>query len=311
MAKKTEHEFIIRTLNLSKKFNRFWAVRNMDLRVEPGQIFGFLGPNGAGKSTTIRMLLSLISVSKGSIELFGMNPYYRSSAIYSKVGALVEESNFYQYLSGYKNLRILGDLSGHVSKNRIEEVLELVSMTDKQHEKVKKYSHGMKQRLGIAQAILHRPQLVILDEPTANLSPEGIKDIREMIHFYKEEYGTTFFISSHRLHEIQQICTHMAVVDEGQIIVQGSVEDILQNTEYYITEIETNNLEKSKRILDDTELAEEIVISHQKLKIHTTPENRPDIVKLLVKNNIEVSTVVPRTNLEDYYLSIIKEKHKN
>ncbi|MBN2281337.1 MAG: ABC transporter ATP-binding protein [Candidatus Marinimicrobia bacterium] len=308
--KKVQHEFIIRTINLSKKYNRLWAVRNMDLRVERGQIFGFLGPNGAGKSTTIRMLMSLISVTKGTIEIYGMNPNYKSAAIYSRVGALVDGSDFYHYLSGYQNLRILGDLNGHITKSRIEEVLEMVSLTEKQHEKVKKYSHGMRQRLGIAQAFLHRPELVILDEPMTNLSPEGIRDVREMIRYYREEYGTTFFISSHRLYEIQQICTHMAVVDEGQIIVQGSVEDILQNTEYFITEIETNDLEKSKKILDESELAEEIVISHQKLKIHTTPENRPAIVKLLVENNIDVSTVMPRTNLEDYYLSIIKEKHK-
>ncbi|MFP4546810.1 MAG: ABC transporter ATP-binding protein [Fidelibacterota bacterium] len=306
-----EHKYIIRTTNLSKKFNRFWAVRNLDLRVEPGQIFGFLGPNGAGKSTTIRMLLSLIAPTKGTIEIFGMNPYYHSSKIYTQVGALVEDSNFYQYLSGYKNLKLLGELSGNVSKNRIEEVLDKFNLAEKQHQKVKKYSHGMKQRLGIAQAIMHHPKLVILDEPTANLSPEGIKDVRDLIHYYNKTYDTTFFISSHRLHEIQQICTHMAVVDNGQIIVQGSVEEILQNTEYYITEIETSDLQRSAKILKKAELAEDILISHQKLKIHTTPENRPAIIKLLVENDIEVSTVVPRRNLEDYYLSLIKEKHKS
>lgn len=305
-----EHEYIIRTINLSKKFNRLWAVRNLDLKVERGQIFGFLGPNGAGKSTTIRMLLSLISSTKGNFEIFGMNPNIKGAKVYAKVGALVEESNFYQYLTGYQNLKMLADLSGNVPKGRIEEMLEMVNMTEKAHEKVKKYSHGMKQRLGIAQAMLHTPDLVILDEPTSNLSPEGIRDVREMIRHYNEEYGTTFFISSHRLFEIQQICSHMAVVDEGQIIVQGSVQDILQHTEYFITEIETNDLEKSAKILEDTDIAEDIVINHGKLKVHTTPENRSKIVALLVKNDIEVSTVVPRTNLEDYYLSLIKERHK-
>lgn len=306
-----EHEYIIRTVNLSKRFNRFWAVRNLDLRVEPGQIFGFLGPNGAGKSTTIRMLLSLVTPTKGNFEIFGKNPSYKGPKVYTKVGSLVEESNFYQYLTGYQNLKILADLSGNVNKNRIEEILEIVGMSEKQHIKVKKYSHGMKQRLGIAQAFLHKPDLIILDEPTSNLSPEGIKDIRDLIHHYNEEYGTTFFISSHRLFEVQQTCTHMAVVDEGQMIVQGSVQDILQNTEYFITEIETNDLEKSARILEDSELADDIVITHGKMKVHTVPENRPEIIKLLVQNNIEVSTVVPRTNLEDYYLSIIKERHKS
>jgi ABC-2 type transport system ATP-binding protein len=286
------------------------AVKNLDLRVETGQIFGFLGPNGAGKSTTIRMLLSLVSPTKGMFEIFGVNPYNKGVKLYSKVGALVEESNFYQYLSGYQNLKLLGDLSGNVTKTRIEEMLDLVGLTEKSHIKVKKYSHGMKQRLGIAQAFLHHPDLIILDEPTSNLSPEGIKDIRDMIRHYNEEYGTTFFISSHRLFEIQQICSHMAVVDEGQIIVQGSVNDILQNTEYFITELETSDLEKSAKILEEEKLAEDIIINHGKLKVHTSPENRPKIVELLVKNKIEVSTVVPRTNLEDYYLSLIKERHK-
>ncbi len=305
-----EHEYIIKTTNLCKNFNRLRAVKNLDLRVERGQIFGFLGPNGAGKSTTIRMLLSLIAPTKGKVELFGKNLGISSANIYRNVGALVEESNFYQYLSGYTNLKMLGDLNGNVSRNRIDEVLELVKLTGKEHEKVKKYSHGMKQRLGIAQAIMHKPDLVLLDEPTANLSPEGIRDMRKLIKYYNEEYGTTFFISSHRLHEIQQSCTHMAVVDQGQIIVQGSVQELLQNTEYYITEIETDDLNGSAKLLEEAELAEDIIITHEKLKVHTTPENRPEIVKLLVEKGINVYTVVPRTNLEDYYLSIIKEKHK-
>lgn len=302
-------DYIIKTSNLTKKFNRFFAVTNLDLRVEKGQIFGFLGPNGAGKSTTIRMLLSLVSPTKGNFELFGMNPNFKASKIYSQVGALVEESNFYQYLTGYRNLKLLGDLNGNVNKNRIYEMLETMGLAQKAHEKVKKYSHGMKQRLGIAQALMHKPDMVILDEPTSNLSPEGIRDVRDLIRYYNEEYGTTFFISSHRLFEVQQLCTHMAVVDEGQIIVQGSVQELLEHTEYFVTELETDNLEKTAKILEDSDIADDIVINHGKLKIHAIPENRPEIVKLLVKNNINVSTVVPRTNLEDYYLSLIKERH--
>ncbi|MBN2600976.1 MAG: ABC transporter ATP-binding protein [Candidatus Marinimicrobia bacterium] len=300
---------ILQTFNLSKRFGSRWAVKDLNLSVERGQIFGFLGPNGAGKSTTIRMLLNLIRPCSGSFELLSKKLRYSGQKIYSRIGALVEKPDFYLYLSAEKNLQILGSLSGGVDKERIYEILKIVGLQDRARDNVRNYSHGMKQRLGIAQALLHRPELVILDEPTSGLDPEGIHEIRELIVSLAKEQDMTIVLSSHLLHEIEQVCTHMAIIDKGTLIVQGSVEELLHKTEFYVTEISVDNPERALNHLKTEKWVKDITMENGLLKVHVSVEKRPALAEFLIHNHFKVFSIVPRTSLEDYYLSLLKTRH--
>lgn len=219
---------VIEIVNLSKHFRDLKAVNNLNLNVYKGDVFGFLGPNGAGKSTTIRMLVSLITPSEGSIKVFGNTLRHHRKEILGKIGAIVEKPDFYGYLSAYKNLEILGKISGkEIGKNRIMEVLELVGLEKRFKSKVKTYSHGMKQRLGLAQALLHDPELIILDEPTTGLDPQGMKEIRDLIIYLSKEKQKTIFLSSHVLYEVELVANRMIIIDKGSAKVEGYVEELL------------------------------------------------------------------------------------
>jgi len=291
---------------LSKRFGQRWAVTDLNLAVEPGQIFGFLGPNGAGKSTTIRMLLALIKPSRGSYEFFGQDAHRNSARVLRKIGALVEKPDFYLYLSAARNLQMLGELSGGVSRQRIAEVLEIVKLRDRIGDKVKNYSHGMRQRLGIAQAILNDPELIILDEPTTGLDPVGIKEIRELIVSLARDFGKTIFLSSHLLHEVEQTCTHMGIIDNGRLVVQGAVHDLLKATDFFVTEIILDDPERARAILTDETRIDKITLAENVLKVHAPDEARPEIIARLVQNGLKISAVIPRTSLEDYYLALVQ-----
>jgi ABC-type multidrug transport system ATPase subunit len=297
---------ILKTFNLSKRFGHRWAVKDLNLEVEKGQIFGFLGPNGAGKSTTIRMLLNLIRPSSGSFELFSKNIRSYGQKIYTRIGALVEKPDFYLYLSAAKNLQFLGALNGGVSHKRIHEVLEIVELAERAKDKVRSYSHGMKQRLGIAQALLFDPELVILDEPTSGLDPQGIKEIRELIIRLAHEQGMTIFLSSHLLHEIEQVCTHMAIIDKGIMVVQGDVHNLLREIDFFVTEVQVDDSQRAFELLRQEAWVKKVSIVDELLKVQMPGESRPALTEFLVKNNFAVSAVVPRTSLEDYYLSLLK-----
>jgi len=297
---------ILKTFNLSKRFGQRWAVKDLNLAVEKGQIFGFLGPNGAGKSTTIRMLLNLIRPSSGSFELFSKNVKSNGQKIYARIGALVEKPDFYLYLSAEKNLQFLGDLSGGVSRKRIYAVLEIVELAERAKDLVRSYSHGMKQRLGIAQALLCDPELVILDEPTSGLDPQGIKEIRELIIRLAHEQGMTIFLSSHLLHEVEQVCTHMAIIDKGIMVVQGEVHNLLRETDFFVTEVQVNEPQRAFDLLRRENWVHKVALEDGLLKVQLPGESRPTLTEFLIKNDFAVSAVVPRTSLEDYYLSLLK-----
>ncbi|MCF8412501.1 MAG: ATP-binding cassette domain-containing protein, partial [Melioribacteraceae bacterium] len=211
------YEKIIEVKGLTKKYKDLVAVNNLDLNVYRGDVFGFLGPNGAGKSTTIRMLLTLIEPTAGDIKIFGLPLKKNRIEILSKIGAIVEKPDFYLYLSAYKNLEILGKVSGaDTSNKRLMEILELVGLDKRWKSKVKTFSHGMKQRLGIAQALLHNPELIILDEPTTGLDPMGIKEIRDLIIQLSRDQGKTIFLSSHILREVELIANRMIIINKGE-----------------------------------------------------------------------------------------------
>jgi ABC-2 type transport system ATP-binding protein len=218
-------EVALRTLHLTKQYGQRLAVNDLNLEVRRGEIFGFLGPNGAGKTTTIRMALGLITPTSGSVEILGKDVITRRAEILPRVGALIETPALYLYLSGRNNLRALGSALGGVPAWRIDKVLELVGLAGRQRDKVRTYSLGMKQRLGIAMALLQEPDVLILDEPTNGMDPAGIVEIRDLVHSLAES-GKTIFISSHLLAEVQQICTRVAIIDQGKLVAEASVADL-------------------------------------------------------------------------------------
>lgn len=218
----------LRTINLTKQYKQRLAVDNLNLEVRKGEIFGFLGPNGAGKTTTIRMALGLISPTSGSVEILGQNVVRQHARVLPRVGALIETPALYLYLSGRNNLRAIASALGGVSESRIDSVLELVGLAGRQKDKVKTYSLGMKQRLGVALALLQDPDVLLLDEPANGLDPAGIVEMRDLMHRLSAE-GKTVFISSHLLTEVQQICTRVAIINLGRLVTESSVAELTQN----------------------------------------------------------------------------------
>jgi len=298
-------EEIIETSHLTKIFKNRTAVSDLDLSVFEGDVFGFLGPNGAGKSTTIRMLLGLIRPTTGAIRLFKKPfPKFRKESLL-KIGALVERPDFYPYLSARKNLEILGRLSGGVPQTRINEVLEIVRLRDRANDHVKVYSQGMKQRLGIAQALLNNPKLVILDEPSLGLDPQGMKEVRELIQSISGQ-RVTIFLSSHLLHEVEQICTRMAIIHRGEILIQGDVQELLKSGKTTLT-IRTPELARAQSVLKGTRFLEAVDIREDALKIQIDYSKIPEINELLVRSQIPIFELTPKTSLEDFYLSILKQ----
>ncbi len=304
-----EDEKIIEVKNLSKQFKEVKAVNGLNINVYRGDVFGFLGPNGAGKSTTIRMLLSLITPAEGEIRIFGKELNSNRREILSKIGAIVEKPDFYGYLSAYKNLEILGKISGtQIPKKRIMEVLELVGLEKRYKSKVKTFSHGMKQRLGLAQALLHDPELIILDEPTTGLDPQGMKEIRDLIVFLSKEKQKTIFLSSHILYEVELVAKRMIIINKGASIVEGKVEDLLNSKNLKVT-FEVSNTDTAKALLGSTSWAGKLESSvNDKLIFSLEPAEISQLNKYFVQNNIDVSAVVPARSLEEYFLNITQKE---
>ncbi|MDH7604802.1 MAG: ABC transporter ATP-binding protein [Melioribacter sp.] len=306
-----QSEKVIEVHGLTKKFGNLIAVDNLDLNVFHGDVFGFLGPNGAGKSTTIRMLLSLIKPTSGTIKIFGMPLNSNRREILQKVGAIAEKPDFYLYLSAYKNLEILGKISGaDISKKKIMEMLDLVGLSSRYKSKVKTFSHGMKQRLGIAQALLHDPELIILDEPTTGLDPQGMKEIRDLIVYLSKSKGKTIFLSSHILREVELIATRMIIINKGKALVEGNVEDLLNSSKVNVT-FEVDDIEKALNVINLTAWKDNIKSKEKNLI--TLEMNNKEIAalnKYLVENSINVSAVIPIRSLEDYFLKITEGSEK-
>ena len=221
-------DMILRTINLTKRYKNRLAVDHLNIEVRQGEIFGFLGPNGAGKSTTIRMILHLIFPTEGDVEIFGASLKEAGHRALERVGAVVEKPAFYGHLSALRNMEILGGLQKTVTRRRIMEYLERVGLAERAGDPVKTYSHGMNQRLGLALILLKEPQLIILDEPTTGLDPQGMKEVRELILELSRERGVTVLLSSHLLYEVEMIATQMAIIHHGRLRVGGSVHDLLK-----------------------------------------------------------------------------------
>lgn len=298
---------VIQIQGLTKRFKDFYAVNELSFDVYRGDVFGFLGPNGAGKSTTIRMILSLISSTSGTIKIFEKSLKESRSEILANVGAIVEKPDFYLYLPAIKNLEILAKISGKdVPKNRLYELLELVGLKDRAKSKVKTYSHGMKQRLGIAQTLLHNPELIVLDEPTTGLDPHGMKEIRDLIIYLSKEEKKTIFLSSHILSEIELVANRMIIIDKGKKIVEGEVDSLLNKNSLSVT-VEVNDIEKTLSVLMNTKWYANINSSSlNKFSIVLEQKEIPVLNKFLVENGVLVNALIPVRSLEDYFLSITK-----
>jgi ABC-type multidrug transport system ATPase subunit len=303
MENTSRKEVVLRTTRLSKKFGKRWAAKDLNLEVRRGDVFCFLGPNGAGKSTTIRMILTLLKPSSGSIEMFGLDLHRHRRAVLSQVCGIVEKPDFYLYLSAYKNLEILGSMTRRVQKKEIMDALNVVGLTSRAFEKVKTFSHGMKQRLGIAQALLTEPELIILDEPTTGLDPQGMKEVRGLIKKLANEKKMTVFLSSHLLSEVELVATRMAVINRGELIAQGAVSELLDRepTEY---SIQVSPLHSAVEVLGKLPWLKLLSIEGGKIELRIEPGHASELNKFLVSNHIDVLSFYPHRTLEDFFLKI-------
>ena len=294
---------ILETKNLSKSFGSRIAVDRLDLQVPKGSVYGFLGPNGSGKSTTIRMMTSLISPDIGEVFINDMSVQKMGSKALSDVGALIERADFHKHLSAKTNLSMLARMDKTDFSN-IQKVLDRTGLSDRGNDKVKTYSQGMKQRLGIAQALMGNPKLLILDEPTNGLDPEGMKEVRDLIRELSSE-GVTIFISSHLLDEVQKICSHVAIISFGKLITSGKIEDLLKESNFFMTDFHVDQVEKSLQIISGKKWILHSESINGVLRVSIRAEKISELVQLLVQNKINISAVIPKTNLEDLYLSKI------
>ncbi len=297
---------IIKISNLSKSFRTLRAVDNLSLEIHQGSIFGFLGPNGAGKSTTIRLMLALLTPDSGDIQLFGQSVVKQQNATLDKVGAFIEDPDFYGNLSARTNLEMLGRLRGKEGGRRIDKVLDIVDLSPRANDRVRNYSRGMRQRLGIAQALLSRPELLILDEPTSGLDPAGIRNIRNLIVRLAQDDKMTVFLSSHILHEVEQICTDLAVVDHGRLVKSGPAGELLRQAGDVITEFTVTNVALARKLLQEDRAVKKISVKDSIIKLSVDRNELGRLNELLVTNGIQVSAIVPRTSLEDYFLSLVE-----
>ncbi len=295
-------EIILKTEGLSKQFGSRWAVKDLNLEVHEGEVFGFLGPNGAGKSTTIRMILTLLTPTAGNVRIFGRDVRKERGEILSRVCGIVEKPDFYLFLSAYKNLELLGSLTRRLSRDEIYEALEKVGLKARAQDKVKTFSHGMKQRLGIAQAILTRPDLVILDEPTSGLDPQGMKEVRELVLALSREHGTTIFLSSHLLTEVEAVAKRMAVLNHGQLIAQGEVTELMGGGASYFS-ISAQPMEKAVGIMRGMPWLE-VVSEANAIEVRMDSARASELNRILVTSGVEVSSLAPKRTLEDYFLKI-------
>jgi ABC-2 type transport system ATP-binding protein len=301
-------ETAIETHGLTKRFGERAAIDNVDLHVPRGGAFGFLGPNGAGKTTMIRMLLGLTRSSAGSMSLLGHPvPAERAPAL-ERVGAIVEEPRFHPHLSGSENLRIVAAARGHEVRARIAPALERVGLAERADEKVKKYSLGMRQRLGVARCLLADPWLLILDEPTNGLDPGGIQEFREMIRAMVDEEGRTVFISSHLLDEVEKICDAAAIVDRGKIVTQGPIAELVGGgSARQELIVGVDDADGALRVLADTDIVLEAHRSDEGLRVVLAfgPDTAAEINALLVSAGLAVTRLEPvRHSLEQRFLEI-------
>ena len=298
-------EISLQTEGLTKRFRGRTAVDGLTLRVERGDIYGFLGPNGAGKSTTLRMLLGLVRPTSGVIKFPAPNSDRDYLCARSRIGAIVETPAFYENFSGRRNLQLLASLSGGVQLQRVEEVLEMVDLRDRAADPVRVYSYGMRQRLGIAQALLPTPELIILDEPTNGLDPQGIHETRQLIRRLRNEFALTVLLSSHLLTEVEQLCNRVGIIHQGRLLYEGGPEALVAPTSRF--KVRVDNLSAATELLTGES---DVMVSENGsglLRIDVNAERIPAVIALLVAHGIGVYELTPaQESLEEAFLRLTK-----
>jgi ABC-2 type transport system ATP-binding protein len=293
----------VATRGLVKRYGEIVAVDHVDLTVERGDVFGYLGPNGAGKTTSLRMLLGLIRPTAGDARLFGRDPLVEGAKALQGVAGFVEGPRFYPYLSGRKNLELLADYDGDGARSRIDEVLEVVELRDRAKDRVGGYSHGMRQRLGIASALLRRPQLLLLDEPTTGLDPAGMRDMRDLVRRLADE-GITILLSSHLLNEVEELCNRVAIIRKGQIVYEGGLGELLATaTTGY--RLRTTEPERARAVLLAQRGVDGVALSDGELRFSADEETVARTAITLGQARIGITALVPETaSLEELFLGL-------
>ena len=288
---------------LVKRYGDIVAVDHVDLTVEPGDVFGYLGPNGAGKTTSLRMMLGLIRPSEGSVRLFGRDPLAEGAKALAGVAGFVEEPRFYPYLSGRKNLRLLADYDDGDSRTRIEEMLELVDLRDRAKDRVGGYSHGMRQRLGIAASLIRQPRLLLLDEPTTGLDPAGMRDMRELVRRLADE-GITVLLSSHLLGEVEDLCNRVAIVRKGRIVYEGALKQLLATASAGYR-MRTTEPERARVLCLSQPGIEEVALDCAELAFKADEDAVATLTIALGQARIGLTGLVPATaSLEELFLGL-------
>ncbi len=303
-------EIALRLHHVAKTFGRgkkqVQALKNLDLEVQAGQVYGFLGPNGAGKTTTIRILLDLIRPTRGQAAIYGRDPR-RDHGVLGQVGAIVEGAAFYPFLSGRRNLEVLARTGGAYDRGRIDSLLEQVGLAERAGQYVRGYSTGMKQRLGLAAALLSDPDLLILDEPTNGLDPAGIQEMRVFIRDLVDRHGKTVFLSSHILSEIEQVCDRVAIINQGALVREGAVADLLAGSAEL--RVEAAPLAHAAEVLA---ARWPVQPNGQSITVRADRAAIPEVVRALVAAEVDVFQVVSqRQTLEDYFLSVTQSPEAN
>jgi ABC-2 type transport system ATP-binding protein len=289
---------------LVKRYGHVTAVDHVDLTVRAGDVYGYLGPNGAGKTTSLRMLLGLIRPDEGAAKLFGRDPVIDGARALDGVAGFVEEPRFYPYLTGRRNLELVAALDGGDAHERIDDALETVDLADRQHDKVKGYSHGMRQRLGIAGALLRDPQLLLLDEPTTGLDPAGMRDMRALVHRLAGD-GMTVLLSSHLMSEVEDLCDRVAIITRGTIIHEGSLEELIASTAGRY-ELRTTDDLRAAAIAQQSAGIGDVAAAERGLTFSASGETAVAALTLeLAQSGIGMHALVPRTaTLEELFFRL-------
>lgn len=303
--------YILQTNHLTKIIDNKELVSDVNIHVKKGEIYGFLGPNGAGKTTVMKMITNLWKPTKGTVELFGKTLETTSYEVLKRMGSIIEFPTFYEHMSGKDNLQLHSEYMGYYNKGSIDEVLEMLNLREAANKPVKSYSLGMKQRLGIARAILCKPELVILDEPTNGLDPAGMKQLRDLFKMLCSEYGVTLIISSHLLSEIESIADTIGVINHGKIMKEISIKEISEMNTVYI-ELTVTDIKKAAYVLaEKMELNNFKIIDESKIRIYEVNVPTQEISKELMLNGVEIISINKHTEtLEDYFLKMTAEVRK-
>jgi ABC-2 type transport system ATP-binding protein len=298
---------ILQVANVHKSFGSKKVLNEVNIAISPGEVFGFLGPNGAGKTTTVRVILSLVRPDQGTIMINGYNIKERFKQAIACVGAVVETPKFYLCLSGYQNILLMANLHRNIPRSRIEQVLKIAGLTERAQDPVGTYSLGMKQRLGIARALINDPKLIFLDEPMNGLDPQGIFEVRELIRRLANEQGTTFFLTSHLLHEVEQVCNRIAILNKGQILIQGSVDDLLANDSETV-EIHTKETSRTQQALQEVAYIRRFTrLDEHRVIVEIDKGLSGRLNRHLINLGIEVEYLVPNNqSLENLYMELIQ-----